>query len=141
MLSCVEAAPVAPLATVEVKEKTKIKDFNGQEVVVTKEDLYSQSVMQRKDWTAPEIDEAWKILEKYKDPVRDWFKFCEGTIQNLRKIARIQELKSKLKCKPKKKEQPTLNAKLPITREEHLAKGTLVPAPAELIQLLKRLKK
>ena len=102
VLSCVEASPVAQPSTVE-NSKTVKKDFKGLDVVVSKEDLYSQCVLQNKDWTAPEIEEAWKILDKYQSPVRDWFSFVEGTIKNIRKTSKIKELKEQTEWQKKPK--------------------------------------
>jgi hypothetical protein len=110
LLSCVETPPVAPSHV----EKIKKKDFKGKDIILSKEEVYAECVLQKKDWTKEEIEEAWLILEKYEGPVRDWFKFYDGTIQNLRKTARIKELKEQKPCKsrfPKKTSQPHQESK------------------------------
>jgi len=124
-LSCVEAAPVACLPRENI-EKTVKKDCKGKDVIISKEDLYSECVLKKKNWTKQEIEEAWKVLEKYESPVRDWFLFINGTIENIRKIAKIKELK----CQPKCKTKTTSKERLLTTKEKSSGKGTSVPFPA-----------
>lgn len=104
-LSCVEASPVAQPSTVGNQKIVK-KDLKGKETTISKEDLFSECVLRKKDWTEPEIEKAWNVLEKYCDPVTDWFKFIEGTISKNRKTARIQQLKEMPECPVKNFKQP-----------------------------------
>lgn len=126
VLSCVEAAPVAPLPTIKIQKTTK-KDFKGKDIEVSKEDLYSECVLKNKDWTKPEIEEAWKVLEKYETPVRDWFKFCEGTIQNFRKLAKIRELKGETICKTKQPKITKTEISVSSPQQKEPSKTTSVP--------------
>lgn len=73
----------------------KIKDFSGQESIVKIDDLFKWSILKRKNWTTQEIQECWKILCSYKGPIRESFRFCEGTIEKMRVIKQANAWKNK----------------------------------------------
>lgn len=125
VLFCVDAPPVAPLPQEKIFKTVK-KNFEGQDIVVSKEDLYSQAVLMRKNWTKEEIENVWDILDKYADPMRDWFKFCEGTIENLRKTSKIKKLKEQ-PCQKK----PTSKKQLNTIKDNDSENVTLVRFPQD----------
>lgn len=98
-----ESSPVAPPP---VKNNTK-KNTQGKQMPITKEDLYAQCVLNKKDWVKEEIEEAWKILEEYPSPVTNWFKFCEGTIKNLRRDRKIKQIDKKKPCQKFQNSSPS----------------------------------
>ena len=59
---------------------------SGESFTISLEEIFSKAVILRRDWNAPEINEAWEILYKYKGSIRDPISFIEGTIKNIRKI-------------------------------------------------------
>lgn len=123
---CVESSPVAPPHM--VKSITKLL-FSGQSITLTKEQLYEASIKHKTDWTKEEIEEAWKVLENYSEPVREWFKFIQGTILNKRKIKKLRELQAcqtSQKC-PKKSEKPLLKKQPETTESKFLAEGMTMP--------------
>ena len=94
---CVDSPPVGASPPQKDHVKISVKTFQNSTIEVSKSELYTASIQKRKDWSSEEISEAWEILEKYQDPVRDWFKFCEGTIENLRKTKAMKKFKES-KC-------------------------------------------
>jgi len=91
---CVDSGPVAPPPLLK---KITIKAIEGEDIALTFEELISQCVLWKKDWSIPEIKYLWEVLEKYEQSVRDFQKFCEGTIQNHRCINNIKKLRTKAK--------------------------------------------
>lgn len=71
--------PEAPAVRLCEKE-----DHLGNKIKITRDDLFTRCVQENKQWSNPEIEEAWVILCKYSHPVNDWFNFIEGTIKKLR---------------------------------------------------------
>lgn len=111
---CADASPVAdaPLQKgrqdmiLEEYKKIEINHPDGSVIQFSLSDLFTMAVQKRTDWHENEIDELWKILLVYSQPIRDLFKFCNGTIQNLRKISAIKNFNSKEKeCKKMEKSQ------------------------------------
>ena len=113
-----EKPPTAPLdASIykETKEETKlvcngppVVDHNvpsclekfsmdGALIAVNLQDIFYQSISQRKSWDTQEIHDSWKILADYKGPIRDPFAFIEGTIDNLRTKKQAKFLNTKKK--------------------------------------------
>lgn len=67
------------------------------------EDLMNLVIQERKDWHREEIEKAWKILEKYQDPINNYFNFIEGIItQNRIKAANYILNKQKQNKEPTK---------------------------------------
>jgi hypothetical protein len=96
---CAESGPVDPPPRLE---KLKIKTVEGKDILLTKELLFQEAVLHKKDWTAEEIDKLWEVLAKYTEPVRDLILFCDGTVKNLRKMQALKQLNIKTN-KPKNK--------------------------------------
>jgi len=97
-----ESSPVAPLP---MKKNTK-KQGQEEQMPRTKENLYAQCVLNKKDWVKEEIEEAWKILEEYPSPVTNWFNFCDGTIKNLRKMHKIKQIDENKSCQNSEEKLP-----------------------------------
>lgn len=94
---CQESGPVAPPP---VFKKIFIKAIEGEDITLTKEELIAQCLSWRKDWSLPEIEELWEILDNYSTPVRNFIRFCESTVENIRCRNKIKQLKIKgKKCK------------------------------------------
>lgn len=107
---CPESGPVAPPSGIK---KIFIKAIEGEDIALSKEELIAQCLSWRKDWSIPEIEELWEILDKYDAPVRNFLRFCESTVENIRCRNKIKNLKLKgKKCKPMKS-TPIRNSKMP----------------------------
>jgi len=79
------------------KEETTavFRDYQGRKITVTREQIFSECVLKRKCWTSQEIIDAFIILKNYKAPVRDYFRFIEGTIGKHRNFAKAEAWKKK----------------------------------------------
>lgn len=56
----------------------------GKQIEFSLQDVFSQTVLEKKDWSNKEIEEAWEIIERYNHPITEWFSFIEGTIKKIR---------------------------------------------------------
>jgi helix-turn-helix protein len=68
------------------KEKLRVfkKNFDGQEIEVSLQEIFKTAVFQKKSWTTQEIQEAWTILVEFQGPIREPMGFIEGAIRNMR---------------------------------------------------------
>lgn len=64
----------------------------GKSIEISLEQIFSESIRQRKNFSTKEIHESWKILCEYKGYVRDAFSFISGTIEKLRNRKRSNHL-------------------------------------------------
>lgn len=102
---CAAEPPVAeppPLKEIINSHKTIEKQHpDGSKYSISQDDIISHGVISKKDWTLPEIDEVWQILKEYKNPIRNWQLFCDGTIKKLRimKALKKHEKTEDKKCK------------------------------------------
>jgi hypothetical protein len=116
---CVDSPPVAVSPLEKDHEKVMKNKFDGSNFELSKNDLFTASIQKWKDWTEAEIDEAWKILVDYQDPIRDWFSFCEGTIKNLRKLAALKNFNiQEQKCLSKKNQNQCTSNPTKIMNKE-----------------------
>lgn len=144
---CVDSPPVGAAPPLEkpkaVVSVTKLL-FSGEQIVISKQELFTLCIQRRKDWTAEEIDEVWKILAEYSSPMRDWFKFCEGTIINMRKLKGIRNLPEEKKpCKPQKipettQEETPKKPKVTMNLGEVMAKKGFIPHMQDTIPQSKK---
>ncbi len=92
-------------------KKCSKKNCDGQLIEISFEEIIQKSILMRKDWEMPEIEEAWKVLVEYQGPIREWFKFMEGTIKNIRNTKKTKQFNQPKKQNQQKKEkiscQPT----------------------------------
>jgi hypothetical protein len=86
---------VAPSPAENTAEYVVLSDCKGKQEKVYKQQLYSESVLKRKDWLEEEIEMAWGVLKEKKEPVSNWFAFITGIIENLRKINAVSRLEKK----------------------------------------------
>lgn len=129
VIVCAESAPVEPPPRLE---KVKIKSVEGKDILVTKESLFQDAILHRKDWTTPEIEKLWEVLAKYDQPVRDLILFCDGTIKNFRKMQSLKKL-SLPTSKPRTQKcnstqnlkKPSENSKESITAKDMLERPFL----------------
>ncbi len=70
--------------TTGIVEKCKKRSPDGKEFTISFQDLMTACVQEKNDFSITEIEAAWNILVKYRGPVREWFKFISGTINNMR---------------------------------------------------------
>jgi hypothetical protein len=121
---CAESGFVNPPPLLE---KLKIKTVEGKDILLTKELLFQEALLHKKDWTTPEIEQLWNVLAKYTEPVRDLILFCDGTVKNLRKMQALKQLNIKT-TKPKTQKCNTQNLKKPSenSKESTLTKDMLV---------------
>lgn len=68
--------------------KKKHPDGHIQEISM--ESILTQSVQKRSDFTVDEIELAWEALIKTDNPVRNPYRFIEGTITNIRNSSNKQ---------------------------------------------------
>lgn len=68
--------------------KKKHPDGHIQEISM--ESILTKSVQKRSDFTLDEIELAWEALIKTTNPVRDPYRFIEGTIANIRNSSNKQ---------------------------------------------------
>lgn len=73
----------------------------GEQVSCSKEAYYTHCVMEAKDWTGIEIEEAWKVLIEYTGGLNDWKHFLDGTIKKQRVATQNQEYTEKNEWKSK----------------------------------------
>lgn len=109
---CRGAEPASNRAN-EVKKEfeispLKIKNFSGEESIVKIDDLFKWSILKRKNWTSQEIHDCWKIISDFEGPIRDVFRFVEGTIDKRRNVARAKAFEKKTQ-KEKKCQTTSLN--------------------------------
>lgn len=95
---CVDQPPVGASPLLDDGKKIEKKKPDGSTFQVCKNDIFMMAVQKKKDWTPEEIDELWEIVKNYSSPIRDTLLFCEGTINNQRKIKGIKEFKEKKEC-------------------------------------------
>lgn len=84
----------------------EITSPSGEKTKIRIDDLYTLAVQENKDWTAEEIEFAWKALSDSKQPIRSWEKFTEGVINNARQKQKSQQIcgtKKEKGCQPKNK--------------------------------------
>ncbi len=93
-IDCSESPPPEAAKTFVIK-KISLKRFEGPNLELSHDDLLTLIVQNRKDWNNSEIEQLWKILENFGNPVRDLMKFCQTTIENLRKSNISKEIKEK----------------------------------------------
>lgn len=123
---CVDSGPVAPPP---LFKKITIKAIEGEDIALTKEELIAQCVSWRKDWSIPEIEELYEILAKYDAPVRNFLRFCESTIENIRCRNKIKNLKLKgKKCKTIHS-SPTKSSKMPSENGSAKTSESVTPGP------------
>lgn len=108
--------PVNPL---ENHEKITKKHLDGSEFTITKSNLFEKAILERTDWNDKEVDLAWETLVKYTKPITDWFKFCQGTIENQRKITQLKTIKIQdTKCQKKVGKIKTTFVNLPQSKKQ-----------------------
>lgn len=98
---------------------------DGHTYKVTVQEIYTACIQNNKNWAAPEIEEAWEIFCKSKGPIRDWFKYIEATIENLRKN-KISEIINAKKQGFTKCNQKTKQAQSPQTNPSPTIKQQLL---------------
>lgn len=82
------------------------KNLQDQEIEISLQAIFQECVLKRKDWTAPEIHSAWKVLEAFSGKLVDPFKYIEGVIKNFRNEKKGEAFanhKEKQKCQMKEK--------------------------------------
>jgi hypothetical protein len=103
----IDSDSLPPEAATRVENKIKIDIINQKPMFVGIEDLMTMFIQHRQETTKEEIDELFKKLQDYKDPVRDFYTFCDTIIKNMRKSIISKEIK----LKESKCQQKTYNTK------------------------------
>lgn len=123
----VEAAPFA-----SILKKIRKKHPDGHEVEISLDDIFREAVRSSRKWTTDEIKDAWDVLCEYSGPIRDPFRFIEGTVENIKK----KKLSQKLSKKPLNKgsdeclqneisKKPKINTAVDDS-SEHLSLGSIL---------------
>lgn len=105
----------SPVAPDSIPSKVVKSGMDGSAIEATVEGVFSAAVTQNKNWTAQEIRESWKILAEYKGPIRDVFRFIEGTIEKLRNKKKSDYLSKNIKgnaCQPTQEKLETSKVEL-----------------------------
>lgn len=87
ILSVAETPPVGgapPVNTPGFSEEIKIMTGTG-EMTITQSRLFLEISKSRPKAKIKHIQEAFKVLANYQNPVNNWVRFIEGTIDNLQK--------------------------------------------------------
>lgn len=100
-----EEAKASAGQDIKEHEQITVTNFRGETTQVSMGDAFTVSIQKRKDFSTQEIRDAFIVLAKYKEPVRDWFGFLEGTILNQRKNKIRNELRKLEKPSEKRKVQ------------------------------------
>lgn len=110
---------------VEVVEKT---NFSGETVTLSKQEIFEYATLNRKNWTATEIEDAWEYFSKTTAIINSPLGFISGTIENHRKTKQVSEINRK-KANPKKKKRLEITRGQPI--EPQIAKEATVENESE----------
>lgn len=103
-----------PGADEPLKNSVVIFHFDSTTSSLTISDIYTMSVMQRKDWKDEEIKKAWEVLLSYKSKIRDVSEFISGIIKNLRK----EKTSNYLSNKDEKEESSREKLKWPSEKKQ-----------------------
>jgi hypothetical protein len=96
---CSAEAAVPPSDALKIpRECEKVKPDGGK-FIVALDEIFTHSVMTKKNWNTLEITDAWKILCEYNAPIRAWPRFVEGTIDNLRNAKKYAPITKKTQDK------------------------------------------
>ncbi len=71
---------------------------SGTILKISLEDVFNISVIQRKDWSTEEINDAWLVLCDYTSPISDALAFISGVINKKRVINNSNKPKETKKC-------------------------------------------
>lgn len=96
--------------------------------MISKEEVFKHAVLEKKDWTAEEISEAYDVMASYKGLIRDFLRFIDGTISNLRNKKKsdfLAQRKGNKTCQ--KKEKKKYEEYKEISSGEGMKAQTLVP--------------
>jgi hypothetical protein len=119
----VSASPAVP----ERWEKIEKVDCKGQKFSLRVDDLYTECVQSRADWTGEEIEECWKILVNYSAPIRSWTSFVQGTIEKIRLKKSLKNMKDAgEKCSNSMQKKKTKEELKPKKEETKLVENTNV---------------
>ena len=97
---------------------------NGKKISIVFNEIMRWIALQKKDWTMQEIDDAWKILENYQNPITDAFVFIEGIVKkNRMKKEKIksQEKVCYAKIKSKDSDVSKISKKPQETRKDFIS--------------------
>lgn len=113
--------------------KTDFKDSS-----LVKDDFYAYSLRARKDWSAEEIELAWKRFSSVRSPISDPYNYFERIIENNRntqnsKIAKKQYIPRDKKCQKTSNTLETQKKKQENSNSNSSETATLTPALAALI--------
>jgi len=78
---------------------------NGSNFELSIQDVFTFAVQKKMNWRAEEISQAWDVLVAYKGPIRDAYRFIEGTIKNIRNSANSETITRKTQDKKCQKEK------------------------------------
>lgn len=103
VLSVAEAPVGAPLQKI-----TLHKYKGGSSLEISSNDLFQKVIAQRKDWQGDEIAQAWQALSNCKTIIHDWWRFIEGTIENIRRKTKSNNINGDKKCKTNKNSKSSM---------------------------------
>ena len=87
-------APVGetPPKEEDVPESITITGTGNKKITISKSELFLRIVQAKANWPTQVIFSAWKALGQYNGIVHDWWRFIEGTIQNLLKKQKSENI-------------------------------------------------
>lgn len=96
---CSEAPPAAPpLENKNISDEISKIDLthpDGTKYKASMSEVFSWAIKTNKNFTTQEIQEAWDILKKSNQLIRNPFHFIEGTIKNIRQSKTYQKITNK----------------------------------------------
>lgn len=109
-------------------QKLSVQVTYTEKISLSSDELFSRAARERRDWTLEEISKAWSILSDYGGVVWDWWRFIEGTIDNIRRKIKSEKIIGEPKWNNKeKKKQSKKSQTFSENDTEKVASHTLVP--------------
>lgn len=133
VLSLGAKKPPSPAETSDLETSEKVHP-DGHTFSISKENIYKESILQRKKWSKKLIEEAWEIYKSYNGPIRDWFRYIEGTIENLQKK---QDSKAK-KCHKHPVEEKSSSMSMSDPNNDYYLDGDMRERPLAKFDYLLR---
>ena len=125
---------VAGEAVASSREKIEINTNDGVKEICRTQ-LFQKFVGTKQKWTIEEINEAWEILGAYSGIVHDWWKFIQGTVENIKKKKKASKANNPRGKHAKQKEKTcnmTIQQELEKLKNDSLAKDTSEQASPRL---------
>lgn len=100
---------VCSVNTEGIPSRCKKTMHNGNVIEITMKELYARIVREgkSKEWNEHQIQESWKILCEYQDPITDWYLFFAAVAANIKNKKENNKCQKKQQNNNKKQEKNT----------------------------------